>query len=84
VSNFPLSASVLFSFFHLLAQHYCTGITACGYKRPYRPVRSLMVTKAIFALETETHHEQTQIDKDSPGRTTRQRMPGAVTMVSSK
>ena len=80
-SDFPLPASVLLSLFHLLAQHYCAGITAGSYKRPYRPIRSLVVTKAMFILEMRKHHRQGQSDKDLPGRITRQRMPEAITMV---
>lgn len=33
--------SVLLNLFHLLAQHYRTGVTARGYERPYRPIRPL-------------------------------------------
>ena len=81
--DFPLPASVLFSLFHLLAQHYCTSVTTGSYKRPYRPVRPLVITKAVFALEIKAHHKQAQTNEGLPDRIARLRKPGTVTVVFS-
>ena len=40
--DFPLPTFVLLCLFHLLTQYHRTGVTTGSYKRPYRPVRSLM------------------------------------------
>lgn len=83
-SDLSLLASVLFSLFHLLAQHYGTGVTTRSYERPYRPICSLTITKAMFALEIKGYYKRAQGSRDSPDRTTRQRMPEPITTVPSQ
>ena len=80
--DFPLPASVLFGTFHLLVQHHRADVTACSDERPYCPVRSLSVTKAMFTLEDGKDHKEVQCNEGSPGRTMRQGTPGAITKVS--